>query len=225
MRKGFKYYFAAWIVMMIVFNSVLVIITSNTVGLSNVKGMFWFVMALINLSMIAQLLCVKSAFSGDAEKLFLNLPLIRVTITGSIVIFIVGLVFLLISVIPLWVTAVVCIIIVGINVYAVIRAKAAADLVHDKDVQLKQKMSFIKNITVDAQILVNSAASDDEKKQLTRVYEALRYSDPLSSPELQSIEEDIQYSFNSLKREYSEEKVNSLLNLINARNIKCKNLK
>lgn len=225
MNKNFKYYTLAWLVMLAVFNSVLIIVTSNTVGFENVKASFWFAFGLINLSFIVQLFCAKSAFSGDAEKLFFNIPLIRVSIIGTIVIFIVGFVFLLINSIPLWVSSVVCIIVAGINILAVIRAKATAELVHDKDIQLKQKISFIRNITADAQILMNSAESETQKKQLTRLYEALRYSDPVSSPELNSIEEEIQYNFISLKKEYSDDKVDTLINLINSRNLKCKNLK
>ena len=225
MKKNFKYYAIAWGVMLAVFNSVLIIVTANTVGFENVKGLFWFTFALINLSFVVQLLCARSAFSGDADKLFLNIPLIRVSIIGTIVLFFIGLAFLLINSIPAWITAVVCIIIVVVNAFAVIRAKAAADIVHDKDVQIKQQTSFIRNITADAQILLNSARTEDEKKHLTDIYEALRYSDPMSCPELKSIEEDIQYHFISLKKEYSDEKVGELLNLIKSRNIRCKSLK
>jgi len=225
MKKSFKYYAIAWLVALAVFNSVLAIVTANTVGFENVKGSFWFALALINLSFVVQLLCARSAFSGDADKLFLSIPLIRVSIIGTIVVFLVGFVFLLINSIPVWVTSVVCIIVVGINVFAVIRAKAAAELVHDKDAQIKQQTSFIRNITADAQILLGTAKTEGEKKQLTDLYEAFRYSDPMSSPELKSIEEDILYQFISLKKEYSDEKVGELLNLIKSRNIRCKSLK
>ena len=76
---------------------------------------------------------------------------------------------------------------------------------------------------------MSSAGNDEIKAEIKKVYEAFRFSDPMSSDALNDIEDRIQNQFNLLQEVViteNTEKVSQvskdLLNLIDYRNKKCK---
>ena len=85
---------------------------------------------------------------------------------------------------------------------------------------------------MDAESLVVKAKSDEIKAELKKVYEAIRYSDPMSNDALTDIETQIKLKFNALSKavissnaEETETMAEDLLVLVNDRNKKCKLLK
>ena len=100
MKKNFKYYLAIWAVLVVLFNSVLFLVVGNTYGIGNTKASFWIAYVLIMVSFVVQILCARSAFSGDSKKLFYGLPLISVSFTGLVVSVIIGVAVMSIQAIP-----------------------------------------------------------------------------------------------------------------------------
>ena len=225
MKKNFKYYAIIWAVMFVLFNALTFIVTANTIGLDNATASFWFSYALIVITFVGQLVCAKEAFNGDVKKLFYNMPLLSVSYTGLIATVVIGLLCMLVNAIPSWIGACICLIVLAAVIIASIKAKAAADIIQNRDKQIKQKTSFIKNLTVEAETLMNTAKTEEEKKELKKLYEAVKYSDPMSCCELDDIEEQIQTAFRSLKNDCSQEKIQNLIGLISVRASKCKALK
>lgn len=98
--------------------------------------------------------------------------------------------------------------------------------------KVKEKTLFVKMLTVDAESAMSRAKSDAVKAEAKRVYEAVRYSDPMSSDALSGVESQITLKFDSFSQavdddDYELAKANAdeLLILINDRNKKCKVLK
>ncbi len=222
MKKNFKYYAIAWIIVVLLFNIVLFTVSANTVGIGNLKASFWIAYATIMISFVGHLFCTKMAFDGDSTKLFYNLPLIDVSFLGSVANCVVGLVFIVLNFIPNWITVIVCALILGADAMLILKAKATADIIERKDEEIKQKTSFIKGLTTESDIQMSLAATKEEKDGFKKIHEALRYSDPVSSPALETIEREIRTSFTLLKSSYSQEIVEKTLRLIEARNKSCK---
>ena len=103
----------------------------------------------------------------------------------------------------------------------------AIDIIEDID-EKGSNTSFIRNMTNEAELLWNTTQNDTYKSELKKVYEALRYSDPVSNEQLSSIEHEIEMSFNQLKNTISNDDEDiisvskTLLSLIEERNLKCK---
>lgn len=222
MKKNFKYYIAAWLVLVLIFNLVC-FITPSTVAAGKFGGAFWAGYVLIMLAFVLQLFCAYYALKGDSKRTFLKLSLIRISYSLLFVSFIFGAVFALVPGVPLWVGGIIAILIFGLNAIALLKAQAAAEIVEGKDAEIKNKTAFIRNLTLDAENLVKKAQTETAKQDAKDVFEAIRYSDPMSSDE--KIDEEIALAF----RQFSagilsggDTDKNGLIALIDERNNKCK---
>lgn len=234
MKKNFKYFGITWAVGFILFNSITFLIPNEVFGVTRFdKGVFWIAYALITLSFIFQLITAYKFVKDDSmEKTFLNIPLLKTAYAAIVVSIAVGLIFTVFPVLPSWIGAIVCLIIAGYFVIACVKAKTAAEIVHDVDLKIKENTEFIRTATVNAQTIYESATSPEIISATKKVYEALKYSDPTSNPSLTNIEKEIDSGINELKSAVANDDtakvvdiVNKLCLLIKERNNKCKMLK
>lgn len=227
MKKTFNLYAICWAILFVLFNAITFIVPT-------VKApSFWIAYVLIALSFIGQLICAYFAFKeDDNKKFFYNVSLITISYSSTIVSVIVGILFMVIPFVPAWVGAVVCLIILAFSAVSILKAKAAIDIVSGIDEKVKAKTLFIKSLTVDAETLMTKAKSDSVKTELKKVYEAIRYSDPMSNEALSSVESQITLKFDTLSKAVEADDVETvktsteeMLILVNDRNKKCRLLK
>lgn len=232
-KTRFTYYLICWAILVALFNVLCFVTPNEAAGMSKFGGAFWSGYICIMLAFIGQLACAWITFKEtNLQKLFYNIPLIRISYTGTVLSVIVGTVCMMIPDLPSWVAIILCAIVLAFTVVAVVMAKAAADEIGDVDQKIKVQTFFIKSLTVDAQTLMQSAQSETVKKECEKVYEAIRYSDPMSNDALAGAEAAITLKFNEFSgvvKENDETKVleivKELLILIDDRNKKCKLLK
>ena len=139
---------------------------------------------------------------------------------------------MLISPLPYWAGAILCAILLAVQILSVTKAQAAVELVTQTDAKIKTQTFFIKSLTVDADTLMAQAKSETVKAECRKVYEAIRYSDPMSNEALAPTESQITVKFAELSdavKEDNAEKVaevaNEVIILIGDRNKKCRLLK
>lgn len=229
MKKRFHLYIVVWAVLLALFN-VIAFVSVGWAGQEKYTSSFWIGYIFITVMFIGQLICSYMAFKADsAKKLFYNISLIRTSYIGLIVSFIVGGLCMLISPLPYWVGVIVCAIVLVANVLSVIKAAAAIDEIERVDTKVKTQTFFIKSLTVDADTLMASAKSEAVKAECRKVYEAIRYSDPMSNEALAAVESQITLKFAELTeavKSDNEEMVFNisieLLTLISHRNKMCK---
>ena len=136
------------------------------------------------------------------------------------------------SPLPYWVGAILCATVFAINIIAVMKATVAINEVERIDEKVGTQTAFIKTLIVDAESLVARAKSETTKSECKKVYEVIRYSDPMSHAELATIESDISHQFGLLVDAVKADDAEKVLDiatdiciLINDRNKKCKLLK
>ena len=233
MKKYFKYYGICWAIVLVVFNVITFVVTNETVGLSSVGSSFRVGYAFITIAFIGNLICSFLFFKEENKgKVFLNVPIINLAYSALIVSLIVGAVAMAVPQIPCWFGVIVDVLVLAFYAIAIVKASAAADIVNDVEQKIKTQTFFIKSITVDADSLMARASSDEMKAETKKVYEAIRYSDPMSNNALASIENQIQNEFNAFADavknndiDLAKSSSNELVVLINDRNRKCKLLK
>lgn len=233
MKKYFKFYGICWAIALVVFNIITFISTGNTVGISNAGAGFWVGYIFITIVFIGNLVCSFLFFKEEnIDKIFLKLPIIYIAYIALIVSLIAGAIAMAIPVIPYWVGIVVDVVILAVYAIAIVQANTAADVVSEIDDRVKAQTFFIHLLTVDAQTLMSFAQSDDVKTECKKVYESIRYSDPMSNDALAEIERQIQNEFktfdDAVKKDNTElvkNSANKMIALINKRNNKCKLLK
>lgn len=233
MKKTFAFYAIIWAICLSLFNVIVFVTPNEIAGISKFDGAFWGGYIFITLAFIGQLACAYVAFKAEnLKKLFYNIPLISTSYVGLVVMLVVGGLAMVIPHFPNWIGIIVCLLVLGFTAISVIKASVAAELVSDIDTKIATETSFIKTTTVDAQNLMNRANAPMLKEQCKKVYEALRYSDPLSNVALANIEQRIKEEFGALTDaviaddlDATESSVKELTTLIAERNNTCKALK
>lgn len=231
MKKTFKSYFAIWAILLVLFN-IIAFVSVGWAGIEKYTPSFWIGYVFITLAFIGQLVCAKTAFNAkNLQKLFYNIPLISLSRTGLIISFVIGGLCMLISPLPYWVGVIACAIVLAVVAIAVIKASVAADAVSSIDDKIKLQTLFIKSLTVDAEGLISRAQTEEIKSECKKVYEAVRYSDPMSNNALVGIESQITLKFDEFSNaviteaDNIEKLANEVIVLIGDRNKKCKLLK
>lgn len=227
MKKNFKLYIAAWAVLVAIFHIIAFVVPSP----DKFSASFWIGYSFIMLTFVGQLVCAGYALhSKTKEQLFLHLPLITISYTTLIISIICGILCMVIPHIPYWVGILACALILGLAAIAVIKAKAAANLISERDNKVHTKTFFMKSLTADAESLIAKASGKEAKSAAKKVYEAVRYSDSMTSDALTSIESQITLKFHEFTSAIVEERdyesiVKEILILLDDRNKKCKLLK
>ena len=234
MKKTFKFYLVVWATLLAAFNAIVFLARSVIPGFVVVyDARFWIVWSFIIISFTVNLISANMAFKEEnLQKLFYNISLINTSYGGAVAMFVIGTILMLIPNCPYWIAAIVCIIIAIFNVFSVISAKVAVDAVSAVDTKIKVQTFFIKSLTADADNIMARATTPEIKAECKKVYESVRYSDPMSNDALAAIEGQISIKFN----DFSEAVCNSDLDkvtalakeltiLIGDRNNKCKLLK
>ena len=112
---------------------------------------------------------------------------------------------MLVPVLPYWLGILLCGVVLAFNVIAVVKAAAAIEAVSGIDDKLESHTVFIRTLTADAQGVAALAKSDAVRAECKKVYEVVRYSDPMSSPELSAVEEEISAKFDYFTEAVAED--------------------
>lgn len=234
MKKNFKSYAIIWAVLLAAFNVVVFLARPVIPGyVVSYDVRFWIAWVFIIASFAANLLCASKAFKAEnLEKLFYKVPLITVSYTGLIAMLVLGGALMLIPNCPVWIAAVACAVVAAFTAIAVVKADWAGDAVGEVHEKVKTQTQFIKLLTVDAESLLDRAKSDAVKTECKKVYEAVRYSDPMSNDALSVIEAKITVKMDELSSAVgaddaakAKEIADELVILVGDRNKKCRALK
>lgn len=189
MKKTFRFYAITWAILLAVFNVICFATPSEMAGYVKIDGTFWVGYAAITLAMIGQLICASIAFKTEnKEKLFLNIPLITESYTAMVVVMVVGAICMLIPNFPSWIAAVINILIIGFSAISVVKAAAAEEIVSEVEDKVKANTSYMRSLQAKGQLLVDQCQSDNVRALITKLAEDLRYSDSVSSGDLEDVE-------------------------------------
>lgn len=226
MKKTFKSYIGVWAICLITFNAIAFIVPNE------MKANFWAGYIFITLAFLGQLFCSNIAFKAEnAKKFFYNFPFISISFVGTVIMLIIAGLTMAIAAIPVWVGIIFCLIILSFTAIAVINLSAASETVSKVDEEIKSKTLFMKMLIADATTLMSKSKSEEAKEITKKVYETIRYSDPISNTALSSIESQITVRFKEFENAIFESNENAttlgeaLIILIKDRNTKCKLLK
>lgn len=234
MKKGFKFYLIAWAILFVIFNVVVIALPKETtiagVTYTKLGGLSWITLILFELCFVGHLICTWIALKQNKlSGTFYRLPLIRLSYACIIVTTVIGCVMMAVPNLPSWIPLIVALIIMALYAVAVLKAAAAAHIAEHIDEQIRTNTAFVRDLAVDANALIPRAKSESAKKACKKVYEAVRYSDPMSAETLADVEGRIKTEFDAFTdavlsddAEAVSASADVLLALINERNQTCK---
>lgn len=199
MKKGFKYYFITWLIMFALFNAVVGLLpkefTVMGVTYQKLGGLSWVTLIVVEFCFLLHL--VLTAVALNRKKLsgtFYRLRLIRISYGCLILTLIVALLGMAVA--PnSWMPLVAALIILAFYVFALLRTGAAIGVVEGIDQKVQSQAAFVRTLTADAESLMARTRSPEAKAACRKVYEAVRYADPMSDPAVAGLEQQIQTSF------------------------------
>ena len=234
MKRAFKFYLIAWAILFVIFNVVVIALPKETtiagVTYQKLGGLSWITLILFELCFVGHLVCTWIALKRNKlSGTFYRLPLIRLSYACIIVTTVIGCVMMAVPNLPDWIPLIVVLIIMALYAVAVLKAAAAAEIVEQIDEKVRTKTAFIRDLTVDASTLMTRAKSEPVKNACKKVYEAVRYSDPMTSEALADVESRIRTEFDSFtdvvlsdNADAVNASADELLSLLTERNKTCK---
>lgn len=230
MTKNFKIHFLLWLICFAIFN----IITFTSPAVINITfESFWIGYAFIIFAFLGQLTCSYIAFKEEnINKMFYNISLILISYSSLLLILIIGIICMIAPMFPVWISIALCLIITGFLAFVIIFTCLAINVISNIDKEISTKTFTMKKLTANAEHLMNIAESVELKFVCKKVYEVLRYSDPINNIVLSELNEQIQNEFRAFEISITDNDVEmaksvsiELINLIDKRNKECTLLK
>lgn len=230
MKKTFGIYAIIWAIALIVFN-VCTFAIPEYGDMEKYNTAFWIGYVSITVASIGQLACVWYSLKvKNINKVFFNMPIVNESVGGLYAVFIVGILYMSL---PFsftgWFALVICVAVLGFSAIAVLKASMAASVINEVEEKVKTKTFFIKSLTADAESLGVRATTDETKALCKKVYEAVRFSDPMSDPLLAGVENQMTecfaafaYAVKTGDTEQANRTANEFTALVAERNSKCK---
>ncbi|MCD2492862.1 hypothetical protein LQE92_09490 [Lacrimispora sp. NSJ-141] len=233
MKKGMKYYGLIWLTAVAAFHAIVFLLPDSVTGAARSAGAFWSGYAGIMAAFTGQAVCSYLFFRETTPKgRFLNIPLVTLSYSGLLAVLIAGSLCMTVPFIPDWLGAVAAILILVFSAVAVIKSKAAAHIVNTGDKKIESRTSFMKLFVSQLSSLLDAAKSTPVYEPIQKLYEAARYSDPVSAVSLSDIESRMTSELNALSASINTEDFESarrisgeLLLLIKKRAADCKRFK
>lgn len=210
MKKNYKNYIVVWAVLVLMFNLIVFITPNEVAGVSKFHSSFWVGYIFITLTFITQLLVTLYSLKGNIEKTFYNVPLISISFVTTIVMLVVGTVCMAVPIIPVWLGVILCATVLAVAVVIGMQAKATADIVGGIDERIKNKTFFMKSLRVDVESLQARAGNSEIANEMKKVWDAVRYSNPVSAEVLSGIEAQITIKFADLADAVDKEDVQAV---------------
>ncbi|MBQ7364322.1 MAG: hypothetical protein IJW46_01845 [Clostridia bacterium] len=181
-KKLFYRFLLCWGIAVAAFNLIAFIIPKEVYEMSS----FWIGYGFSMLSFVLLLVsvCFVQRFEG-ATRLFYRLPMVTISYTALLCELLAGAVVML-TPIPDFIAAIVCTLIWVLYAIAAIKVSPAADAAEQIDQALSEKTALMKSLVADAEVLLASVKGSELFETVKPVYEALYYSDPVSSDGLKA---------------------------------------
>ena len=201
----------------------------------NAASWISFVFTLI--SVIAGLGIFTYAFkNGDSlvSKIY-GFPIFRIGYLYIAAQFIVGVLICLVAAfvaVPYWVALVLSIILLGLASIGVIATDNTRDIIEEIEEETERVTKATKIFNLDIQAIVDLCTEESVKKELVKLAEAIKYSDPVSSEATEDAENTLFEEISILRElievndtEKSLTQITKVTNLLNERNRICKAFK
>lgn len=222
MKKNSKLGYAVLGIVFVLFNVIAFAIpTAKT-------GTFWVAYAFSVVAFASQIGIWNVAFGKDntLKSKFLGFPVVHIGVVYLIVQTVVFAVFMAVPTLPVWSAIVVCALVLGISAICMISTEVGRGEIERIETKVKQKVFYIKSLQVDVELLAKNESDSAVKAELEKLTEKIRFSDPMSCPELEALEAEIAIKINTLKTAADKLTVIAETNtLLTERNAKVKILK
>ena len=234
MDKEKKNYIIVWVLLMALFQFICFITPAEMNGVSKFTASFWIAYGFVTGSFLIHLLFSFSIMKAESQdKKAITTSLMTISWIELMLMMAAGGAAMIIPGIPYWAGAILCAVTLVFSILFVLIARSAGENEVKANRTLNAKTETMRLLADEAESLIGKAKTEDSGKIVKKVYEALRYSDPISNDVLLEDEKEISGNLQKLALCMSEGReigeiqsiADELLTLIENRNRKCKTMK
>ena len=199
------------------------------------NGVFWSSYIFTMVAILLQAYVFHVAFNkGEPVKSKLyGFPIARIGVIYLIVQLITGILFMAFATVaPPWLAILVFVVILCLAAIGFIAADMVRDEVERQDVALVKNVSAMRNMQATTAMLANQCTNEDMKKELEKLAEEFRFSDPVSNDQTAEIETQIAKMLTDLKAMLNDGQIEAVItlavsisNTLKERNFLCKTTK
>lgn len=196
------------------------------------NAIFWVSFIFTLVALAAQVYVVYTAFGGDrdAKSQFYGFPIASIGFMYFIAQVVLSIVFMVLAEsVRLWLPLLLYIVLAGAAALGFIATDVTRDEIQRQDAALKANVSAMRNIQSKASALLGVTQDAETRKAVEKLSDALRYSDPVSSPAISEIESDLTACVDELQKAVVDgDKASALAlaekagNILIERNRQCK---
>lgn len=190
---------------------VLVIFSVVTFAVPFAKNaVFWISYYFGVIAVVAQSYTLYQTFfkQKQAKSRFYGFPILRIGLIYMVAQLIASLIFMALAPIaPIWLPVVVDIVLLGVAVIGLIAADVTKDEIQRQEQAVKKDTAPMRELQSKVRMLVSQCEEPQLKADVSRLSEALQYSDPVSSEALREIEQELREYIGELQKAVSEQQV------------------
>ncbi len=135
---------------------------------------------------------------SELKDKFLNIPILNIANIYLGIQMLFSFIFMLVT-LPIWLEVLVNIILAGGFIIIILGLNSAKSAIINTENKVKAKRMFLKELEVEIKLLLADESDEEIRKKLEKLQIEIRYSDPMSSDKLFSLEEKIQMKISDLK--------------------------
>lgn len=196
---------------------------------SDYTNVFWSAYIFTTIAFVVQGVVGFAFGKADANAKFLSLPLLYVGGIYFAVQLIIGIVCML-APLSIGFAVLVQAFILAVYIIVILASTIAKEQAIKNDGNIKKVTNYIRTLTIEAEQLYLFQEDLSKKVELKKLYEAIRYSDPMSSTEeIRVVDEQINIAFRVLSEKVSsataddlKQEIKPILDLVTKRNMICK---
>lgn len=230
MSKGLKIYFAIMAIIAVMFSVLVFAIPFKWKSVATVWIAYIGVLVALAVQCYVGVLVFKKS-SSLRSKVY-GIPVIRVSIIYLILQLITSVVLIVANnfvAIPVFIPAVILVILTGLAAIGVLLTVGAKSIIEDIEKEEKAKTEFMNNFKIEVESLENKSSDEAFNKDIHKFVEKVKYSDPMSANELVDVESEISIKYRTLKDNILSDKLDDakkdlieINDLVDKRNRLCK---
>ncbi|MBQ8595398.1 MAG: hypothetical protein IJ406_05550 [Oscillospiraceae bacterium] len=176
-------------------------------------SVFWVSYAFMTVAFLVQLASMYLSFKEiDVETVFFGIPLASFSVYYLCVALVAGTIFMIFQKAGFTLAIVIQILILAAFLIIAIISLLSREAVREMDHQLKDKVTNHKSVLVDVEMLVETSTDPELKVAILKLADTIRYSDPISTPEVEVVEQRIMRKISELRINIDNNQIKDAIN-------------
>ncbi len=164
------------------------------------NDVFWLSYGFMTLAFVVQIVSMFLSFkSADVETAFFGIPLASFSVFYLGAELVIGALFMIFQMASLTLALVIQVLVLAVFLIIAIISLLSRDTVQQISDNVKEHVSNLKSVLVDIEMLMDGCTDPELKASLRKLYETVKYSDPISNEAVADVEQRIMRKISELR--------------------------